>query len=485
MKFSLRKKTVLLISLLMIVLCAVGTLANSRFISAMISDHYADDSRAIADTVAAVIDAGQVKRLRDQIVGIYKVSDPKVRSDKWGSPEFEDYLSGYAKIEDQPDFIKLRDWLRVFQENSDIDSLYLIWIDPAEKNAVYLCDAANENACPPGCIDEIYPFNYAVLEDPEQGFMPYETDTQEYGWLVTAAAPIHYNGEVIAYATADVSMESIDEIERYYEKINMWIHIGLTVVMGIIGILIVNAWVINPINKLSEVASTYKGISDELGGLERNDFAMLDIHTGDEIEKLAESMKKMERDLNDQIETLFATRQELSSTREHADIMNEMANRDALTGIRNKRGYDTEIQRVNKEIMAGHTDVGIVMVDMNDLKQINDTYGHEKGDKVLCSLCDILCSIFKRSPVFRVGGDEFIVVVENQDFRNLDKNVEQFKACIERDRSEEDLEPWERTSAAIGSAIYDPDKDCGIEDTLKRADEQMYANKRAMKHDFQ
>ncbi|MCR5407035.1 MAG: hypothetical protein K6E88_09660, partial [Lachnospiraceae bacterium] len=175
MKFSLRKKTVLLISLLMIVLCTVGTLANSRFISAMISDHYADDSRAIADTVAAVIDAGQVKRLRDQIVGIYNVSDPKVRSDKWGLPEFEDYLSGYAKIEDQPDFIKLRDWLRVFQENSDIDSLYLIWIDPAEKNAVYLCDAANEDACPPGCIDEIYPFNYAVLEDPEQGFMPYET----------------------------------------------------------------------------------------------------------------------------------------------------------------------------------------------------------------------------------------------------------------------------------------------------------------------
>ena len=485
MKFSLRKKTVLLISLTMSVLCVVGTLVNSRLISAIIGDHYADDSRAIADTVAAVIDTEQVKTLRDRVVDIYRTADVRVRSDNWGTPEFEAYISGFTEIESLPEFVGLRDWLRVFQENSDIDCLYLIWIDPVEKNAVYLCDAANEDACPPGCIDEIYPFNYAVLEDPEQGFMPYETDTQEYGWLVTAAAPIHHNGEVIAYAAADISMESINEMEKHYEKINMWIHIGLTVIAGIIGILIVNAWVINPINKLSEVASTYKGISDELGGLERNDFAMLDIHTGDEIEKLAESMKKMETDLNDQIETLFATRQELSSTREHADIMNEMANRDALTGIRNKRGYDTEIQRVNKEIMAGHTDVGIVMIDMNNLKQINDTYGHEKGDKVLCSLCDTLCSIFKRSPVFRVGGDEFIVVVENQDFRDLDKHVEQFKACIERNVSEQDLEPWERTSAAIGSAIYDPDKDCGIEDTLKRADEQMYANKRAMKHDFQ
>ncbi len=485
MKFSLRKKTVLLISLLMLVLCTAGIFANSRFISAMIGDHYAEDSRAVADTAAAVIDTGQVKSLRDRVVEIYKASDAKVRSDKWGSPEFEAYISGYAEIENLSEFIGLRDWLRVFQENSDIDCLYLIWLDPAEKNAVYLCDAALEDACPPGCIDEIYPVNYPTLENPELGIMPYETNTAEYGWLVTAASPIYYNGEVIAYVAADVSMESIAEIEHHYGTFSMWILIGLTVVMGIIGILAVNIWVINPINKLSEVASTYKGINNELGGLERNDFAMLDIHTGDEIEKLAESMKKMEMDLNDQIETLFATRQELTSTREHADIMNEMANRDALTGIRNKRGYDTEIQRVNKEIMAGHTDIAVVMVDMNDLKQINDTYGHEKGDKVLCSLCDILCSIFKRSPVFRVGGDEFVVVVENQDFRNLDKNVEQFKACIERNRSEEDLEPWQRTSAAIGSAVYDPDKDCGIEDTLERADEQMYANKRAMKHDFQ
>lgn len=485
MKFSLRKKTVLLISLLMLVMCIIGSLANRRFINDMVGGHYADDSKAIADTVAAVIDAGKVKELRDRVIDIYRSTDDKVRSDEWGTPGFDAYIARYAEIENLPDFIELRDWLRVFQENSDIDCLYLIWIDADEKNGVYLCDAAYEDACPPGCIDAVYPFNYPVLKDPELGFSPYETDTEEYGWLVTAASPIHYNGEVIAYAAADISMENITQIERHYGKINLWIHIGLTVIIGILGIIIVNVWVISPINKLSEVASEYKGISNELGGLERNDFARLDIHTGDEIEKLAESMKKMETDLNEQIETLFATRQELTSTREHADIMNEMANRDALTGIRNKRGYDTEIQRVNKEIMAGHTDVGIVMVDMNGLKQINDSYGHEKGDKVLCSLCDILCSIFKRSPVFRVGGDEFIVVAENQDFVNLDKNVEQFKACIERNLAEEDLEPWERTSAAIGSAVYDPDKDCGIEDTLARADKQMYENKRAMKNDFQ
>ncbi|MBR4719737.1 MAG: diguanylate cyclase [Lachnospiraceae bacterium] len=481
MKFSLRKKTVLLISLMMLVVCVVGSFLNRRFISAITDGHYSEDSMAIANTVASVIDAGQVLRLRDQVVDIYDKADNKIRSDEWGSPEFDAYMSRYDIVAESPDFVALRDWMRNFQENSEVDCIYLMWIDPERKNWVYLCDAAVEDACPPGCIDEIYPVNYPTLEDPERGFPPYETNTNEYGWLVTAAAPIHYNGEVIAYAAVDISMEEISRLLHYYGSINIWIHVALTVIMGIIGILVVNHYVIKPVNQLSKVASTYKGVSPELGGLERNDFSMLNIKTGDEIEVLAASMKKMESDLNDQIETLFATRQELITTREQADIMNEMANRDALTGIRNKRGYDTEIQRINKEIVGGNTNVGIVMVDMNGLKNINDSYGHEKGDRVICSLCDVLCSIFKRSPVFRIGGDEFVVVVERQDFKNLDKNVEQFKACIEHNMTEEDLEPWERVSAAIGYAIYDSGKDCGIEDTLKRADEKMYENKREMK----
>lgn len=481
MKFSLRKKTFLLIALLMLAVYLVGVFADRAFIKKIISEHYAEDARDITETVASVIDPAGVYRLRQKVVEIYSAADDKIRSDEWGSPEFNAYMALYDGIEDSEDFIKLRDWMRSIQEVNDVDCLYLVWLDADEKNAVYLCDAALEDACPPGCIDVIYNYNYPTLDDPEIGFPPYETNTEEYGWLMTAASPIHYNGEVIAYIGADIPMHDIVATQNHYALNSVFIYLAMAVVLGAAGMLVVNHYVVKPINKLSEVASSYKGVSPELGSLEHNGFAMLDIKTGDEIEILADSMKKMEDDLNDQIETLFATRQELISTREQADIMNEMANRDALTGIRNKRGYDTEVQRINKEIVAGNREIAIVMVDMNGLKKINDSYGHEKGDKVICSLCDILCSIFKRSPVFRIGGDEFVVVVEHQDFRNLDKNVEQFKACIGRSMNEEELEPWERISAAIGSAIYDPDKDCGIEDTFRRADESMYADKRTMK----
>ncbi|MCR5419662.1 MAG: GGDEF domain-containing protein [Lachnospiraceae bacterium] len=256
------------------------------------------------------------------------------------------------------------------------------------------------------------------------------------------------------------------------------------VLIGGMTVCFVERFIIKPINKISYTADSYKMPRGELGELERNDFAKLNIKSKDEIESLVESLKNLEKELNDRNETLYATRQELLSTREQAAVMNEMANRDALTGIRNKRGYDAEVARVNERIVAGLTHVGIVMVDMNELKNVNDTYGHEKGDRVICNLCDILCSIFKRSPVFRIGGDEFVVVAENQDFKNIEKNVEQFKACIVRSIKEEELEPWERTNASIGYAIYDKDKDCGIEDTLKRADENMYEDKRKMRSSF-
>ncbi|MCR5232966.1 MAG: diguanylate cyclase [Lachnospiraceae bacterium] len=285
---------------------------------------------------------------------------------------------------------------------------------------------------------------------------------------------------------AVMSAEDVAALLKHYGMVYSIVSVCLMLVLAAACMILVDRMIVSPINRMASVASSYSVFSEtegemELGEIERNDFAALDIKTGDEIEALSEAMKKMERDLNEQVENLFATKQELLSTREHAAIMFEEANRDALTGIRNKRSYDAEVARINERIMSGRDKIGIVMVDMNDLKTINDTYGHEKGDRVICNLCDTLCSIFKRSPVFRVGGDEFVVVTENRDLQNIEKNVEQFRACVERSLKEEELEPWERTSAAIGYAIYDRDSDCGIEDTLKRADENMYEYKRMMK----
>ena len=157
--------------------------------------------------------------------------------------------------------------------------------------------------------------------------------------------------------------------------------------------------------------------------------------------------------------------------------MDIAANIDALTRVRNKRAYDVDAARLNE----GKTEYGLAMIDLNGLKATNDTYGHEKGDASIKSLCQTVCGVFKHSPVYRVGGDEFIVILENDDFRDREMLIEQFRDKIREISGNESLQPWDRISAAIGCAVYDPGRDRSVEDVFNRADEIMYENKKKMK----
>ena len=484
MRFSLRTKVILFMIFMMLVIGAAGGIFNRTFVNIVIMDEYKERSRKIASVVAGVVDPQEVATVADEALKVLNASENLVYSDKWGTPEFDEYVSQYKHIEEMPEYKDLLTTLQGIQRSSEADGIYIAYIEAERKIAMYLVDGSAKEICPVGCLD-FYEEAYNNIPGVEnKGIAPYETRTEAYGWLITAGMPIEYEGRTVAYAYADLSMDSVNAVINRYSSAGVIAIIVCLLIMSGVGIILMSEFVVNPIKKLTDVASRYRIDKDETGMSGSSNFGSLNIKTGDEIEVLADSMKKMEKDLNDQLENLFATRQELISTREHADIMNEMANRDALTGIRNKRGYETEIQRINKGIAMGNTRVGVVMVDMNNLKNINDQYGHEKGDKMVCSLCDMLCSVFKRSPVFRIGGDEFVVVVSNYDYTNLESNVEKFKASVEHNMKENELEPWERASAAIGCAVFDPDKDIAIEDTLKRADDDMYACKQEMKERY-
>jgi diguanylate cyclase (GGDEF)-like protein len=121
------------------------------------------------------------------------------------------------------------------------------------------------------------------------------------------------------------------------------------------------------------------------------------------------------------------------------------------------------------------------MIDLNFLKKINDTYGHEQGNYAIKKLCHIVCDIFEHSPVFRIGGDEFVVILKGADYRNIENLLIEFNMKISEFSSDETLEPWERVSAAIGIALYDKDIDANVTNVFRRADQKMYDCKKAMK----
>ena len=185
--------------------------------------------------------------------------------------------------------------------------------------------------------------------------------------------------------------------------------------------------------------------------------------------------------MNEMVDRLNFTLNELMSSQMHADAMSRLATQDTLTGIRNKTAFDEQVKILAEELKRGEKEFGFAMLDLNNLKMINDNYGHKNGDTAIKKLCHIICEVFSHSPVFRVGGDEFVVVLKNEDYQNIESLEERFKETIRSTSGDMTAEPWNRVSAAIGYALYDEALDSGTESVLSRADAEMYLCKKKMK----
>ena len=90
------------------------------------------------------------------------------------------------------------------------------------------------------------------------------------------------------------------------------------------------------------------------------------------------------------------------------------------------------------------------------------------------------CTVFTHSPVFRIGGDEFTVILMGWDLERIDSLIRQFNEILEQYASDDSLMPWEKISASIGYTVYDPKQDTCVEDVFKWADKEMYKCKEKM-----
>ena len=167
------------------------------------------------------------------------------------------------------------------------------------------------------------------------------------------------------------------------------------------------------------------------------------------------------------------------SEEEHlVDDLNKRVFVDALTSVRNKGAFDDYLGGIQEKLdQEEQVEFAIGVFDCDDLKPINDRYGHDKGDEYLKGASRLICRTFQHSPVFRIGGDEFAVVLQNEDLRNREGLVAEFnEAQIKISESAEN--DWEEVHVALGVALFDPHVDKSAADTVRRADKIMYENKR-------
>ena len=166
--------------------------------------------------------------------------------------------------------------------------------------------------------------------------------------------------------------------------------------------------------------------------------------------------------------------------REHEKLQYFLAYMDSLTGLRNTTSYKVWVSDFNKEIQNNNMDFGVMVLDVNYLKETNDKYGHDAGDKLIMAVAKRISDTFKRSPVFRIGGDEFLVILQNRDLEEYEQLCEAFDAeCaveyIETDKGNIPI------SIARGFAKYNFAMDKQFVDVFNRADDAMYQHKRKMK----
>ncbi len=479
MKISLKTKTAIMIFIITAVLCAASIIGTNIALTNIIRQQFIDKAESVTRAMAELIDNEAAASVREEVLKIYDATDEqdKVSNEDWGSPEHEAYVGRYSHILEMPEFTGLQEWMRILQDKGNFAYVYLVYMDTENARTVYLVDASyGEDMCMPGSFDPFTENDYNVTEHPMDGLPVDIVETEEYGWTLALGKPVlDKGGEIIGYFCADSSMTEITNLKNHYLLIIAAVLIGLALLTGVLGVLAVNHFVVKPVKILSAASIEYCQEDDKN---EHHKFDSLNIKTNDEIGDLATSMVQMENDINDHVATLIRTANELIESREKEAEMRKAANVDALTHVKNKRALISEEERLDREIRDGTADFAVAMIDMNNLKTINDTYGHELGDEAILDLCEAICSTFKRSPVFRTGGDEFVVVLENEDLKRKDQLIARFREAAAK---EDTKKPWRKLSAALGCCVYDPKQHNLFADVFKAADAEMYRNKTAMK----
>lgn len=165
---------------------------------------------------------------------------------------------------------------------------------------------------------------------------------------------------------------------------------------------------------------------------------------------------------------------------EYTAYINALAYRDSLTGIKNSTAYSEAISEINKEINFGNPRFGVIVADINNLKHTNDKYGHDVGNDLIVHAAKILADIFKTSAVFRIGGDEFAVILKDYDFNNYYNLMSTLDEVCSKEyivANETDIQ----LSLARGVAIFNPNIDKVYEDVFIKADHAMYLHKEQSK----
>ncbi len=158
----------------------------------------------------------------------------------------------------------------------------------------------------------------------------------------------------------------------------------------------------------------------------------------------------------------------------------QMAVLDELTGLNNRRGFVLVCQHLWQLANRDGRRLGLLFLDLDGLKQINDGCGHAEGDRALVDMAKILLRTFRKADVLgRLGGDEFVVLLAEGSSEGTGRAVDRLRANVEA-FNQEAARPY-RLAVSVGLSWYDPNAPMSVDAVIEQADRAMYVEKLAKK----
>ena len=406
--------------------------------------------------------------------------------------DVDDLQNSIINREKSPKYDELQSLLDTMADTLDVQFIYIFvpLNEEGKDSALYIITSNTKEEYANNEVREVFrllsgkEFDQKIAKNNMRAYMRDDVSffitRSQWGTQYTAAMPIYNSkGERFALICADADYNSIHDTAIKYAVISILIIAAIGVAAALVLMKTIRRTVTEPLAALEKEAVAFANTCNGQSDIESIVFNEPEYHTNNEIDSLTAAIKQMSLSMRSYVQEAIKAEKQAENAEQETKAMSLIAYQDALTHVRNKNAYDEMTQRLKDEIEQDLAQFAILMVDINNLKYINDNFGHERGDEYIIGCCKTVCDVYTHSSVFRIGGDEFAIVLQGRDYDHRSMLLSFIKERFSALSTDMSREPWRRFSAAVGMSEY-KDGDT-FDEVFMRADAEMYKNKEFIK----
>ena len=381
---------------------------------------------------------------------------------------------GTPKLED------IREQLSVFQNNADIEYIYAVR-QVGEDDFIFTVDADPED---PADFGEEVLVTYA-LREAAKGIATVDTEAAEDEWgnFYSAYSPVYDSaGKIAGIVGVDFDSAWYDSQINEHMRSSLLIAIALVAASGAV-VAFFTQRVVDRLNKLKTQLSALSADVDELTAELSTEAGHMGAapRGSDRIEEIPADSAPASS--NDEIEALSSKMQAMhGQMTQYIEYARAKAYLDGLTGVGNTLAYGETQERLNREIKEGSADFHVIVFDINDLKKVNDHYGHLEGDMIIRASAAAIVGAFGERRTFRIGGDEFLAIAERSSDAEVGAKIAAMEQSLAQYNETRNGRGYADLSLSVGSSAFRPGQDGCFRDVVVRADEDMYQKKKEFHH---